>query len=110
MDILVVTQSLFIWLNGEVKVLTNFTCSLGRYKALYLNEAGRMHAMSGEKSSAAKFYRLAGEAAVTKPKHNKHFREIDGQVLMLLASLNDQGLVNSVSIVNRLKIQLRYGF
>jgi hypothetical protein len=58
---------------------------------MYLNEAGRMHAMSGERNSAAKFYRLAGEAAITKQKHNRHFREIDGQTLMLVANLNDQG-------------------
>ncbi|XP_048773357.2 uncharacterized protein LOC125678734 isoform X3 [Ostrea edulis] len=91
------------WARGDIQHATELFCQLSqsenrcRYKALYLNEAGRMHAISGEKSSAAKFYRLAGEAAVTKPKHNKHFREIDGQVLMLLASLNDQGILRDES-------------
>ncbi|XP_062589882.1 uncharacterized protein LOC134251472, partial [Saccostrea cucullata] len=62
-----------------------------RYKALFLNEAGRMHAISGETTSAAKFYRLASEVFILKPKNTMHVPELEGQALMLLANLNDQG-------------------
>ena len=65
--------------------------NVDRYKAAYLNEAGRMHAMSQEMVSAAKFFRLATDAALSKHKHSRHAPEIEGQALMLLASLNDQG-------------------
>ncbi|XP_061188072.1 uncharacterized protein LOC133196158 [Saccostrea echinata] len=85
------------WARGDIHNATELFCQLSqsqkrcRYKALFLNEAGRMHTMSGETTSAAKFYRLASEAALSKPKNTLHVPEIEGQAMMLLAGLNDQG-------------------
>lgn len=69
---------------------------------MYLNEAGRMHAISGETITAAKFYRLAAEAALSKGKNQLYTSEIEGQAMMLLASLNDQGWVQTNSLARYL--------
>lgn len=69
---------------------------------MYLNEAGRMHAISGETITAAKFYRLAAEAALSKGKNQQYTSEIEGQAMMLLASLNDQGWVQIDSLARYL--------
>ncbi|XP_061188073.1 uncharacterized protein LOC133196160 [Saccostrea echinata] len=85
------------WARGDIHYATELFCHLSqsqkrcRYKALFLNEAGRMHAVSGETTSAAKFYRLASEMLISKPKNTMHVPELEGQTMMLFANLNDQG-------------------
>ncbi|XP_062577940.1 uncharacterized protein LOC134239820, partial [Saccostrea cucullata] len=85
------------WARGDIQHATELFCQLSqsekryRYRAAFLNEAGRMHAISGETTSAVKFYRLASEATLSKPQNTQHAPEIEGQAMMLLANLNDQG-------------------
>lgn len=87
------------WARGDISHATELFCQLSqsekrcRHKAVYLNEAGRMHAISGETITAAKFYRLAAEAALSKGKNQQYTSEMEGQAMMLLASLNDQGIM-----------------
>ncbi|XP_062601305.1 uncharacterized protein LOC134263024 [Saccostrea cucullata] len=85
------------WARGDIQHATELFCQLSqsekryRYKAAFLNEAGRMHAISGETATAAKFYRLASETVLSKPQNTKHTPEIEAQTMMLLANLYDQG-------------------
>ncbi|XP_052073420.1 uncharacterized protein LOC127711418 [Mytilus californianus] len=65
-----------------------------RIKALYLNELARMHAQVGEGDLAARFYRMASDVAQEKFRECKAADQISGQTQMLLANLNDQGILN----------------
>ena len=52
-----------------------------------------MYAHIGMTDLAARFYRIAGDAAPEKSKNDIQMNQITGQIQMLLANLNDQGFV-----------------
>ena len=52
-----------------------------------------MYAHIGMTDLAARFYRKAGDAASEKSKNDIQMNQINGQIQMLLANLNDQGFV-----------------
>ncbi|XP_052073415.1 uncharacterized protein LOC127711415 [Mytilus californianus] len=88
------------WARGELKLATDHFLALvqterrGRIKALYLNELARMHAQVGEGDQAARFYRMASDEAQEKFRDCTAADQISGQTQMLLANLNDQGILN----------------
>ena len=65
----------------------------GRMKALFLNEIARMYSHIDDAELAARFYRMACDAALDKSRDSVTVQQICGQTQMLLANLNDQGLV-----------------
>ena len=65
---------------------------VGRHKAMYLSEIARMNCEFDETETAIKFYRLAAETAIGKPKHNdKDIEEVTEQTQVLLAGVHDSG-------------------
>ena len=66
---------------------------IGRMKALFLNEVARMYSHIDDTELAARFYRMACDAALDKSRDSVTIQQICGQTQMLLANLNDQGLV-----------------
>ncbi|CAG2185732.1 unnamed protein product [Mytilus edulis] len=88
------------WARGELKLATDHFLALvhterrGRIKALYINELARMHAQVGEGDLAARFYRMASDMAQEKFRDCTAADQISGQTQMLLANLNDQGILN----------------
>ncbi|CAC5369398.1 unnamed protein product [Mytilus coruscus] len=81
------------WSRGELKLATDHflalvqTESRGRFKALYMNELARMYAQIGEGDLAARFYRMASDAAQEKSRNFITGNQISGQSMIILSEV-----------------------
>ncbi|XP_069131367.1 uncharacterized protein [Argopecten irradians] len=91
------------WARGDFHLAANLFTKLiegekrSRCRAMYMVEIARMHAQLGEPETASRFYRMAADIALEKGKALKHEKEVSGQMLMLMASIYDQGMMTSKS-------------
>ena len=75
-------------------LIRRLICNLivARHKAMHLSEIARMNCEFDEPQAALKFYRLAAETAVEKPKYtDKDIEEVTEQTQILTASVHDNG-------------------
>lgn len=92
--------SYVMWARGNVTMATEMFNNLilkekrSRQKAMHLSEIARMNCEFDETETAIKFYRLAAETAIGKPKHNdKDIEEVTEQTQVLLACVHDSGVI-----------------
>ncbi|XP_069110339.1 uncharacterized protein [Argopecten irradians] len=89
-----------LWARGDINMATEYFMSLSQnttkeiLKAVYLNEVGRMHAQIGAVERAAKFYRLSCDSLLKDGKNSNEADDITTNMLMLVANLNDQGILS----------------
>ncbi|XP_069131363.1 uncharacterized protein [Argopecten irradians] len=88
---------LWALIGSNTVICFTFKISKGRWRAMYMVEIARMHAQQGEPETASRFYRMAADIALEKVKNFKDDKEVSGQMLMLLASIYDQGMMTSKS-------------
>ena len=63
-----------------------------RHKAMHLSEIARMNCEFDEPETGVKFYRLAAETTLGKPKYiDKDIEEVTEQTQVLTASVHDNG-------------------
>ncbi|OWF47095.1 uncharacterized protein LOC110454844 [Mizuhopecten yessoensis] len=89
------------WARGDLQQASALFTKLidgdkrSRYRAMCMVEVARMHAQLGEPDLACRFYRMAADIALEKGKTTKDSKEVTGQMLMLMASVYDQGMMTA---------------